>query len=218
MGRKSPEEAQETRRKLIESALDTMSENSFSSVTMVQIANKIGLSKGAIYWHFKGKDDLLISLIEHYCGKMREIVIPQGMQLDSLSDLRTYYSNKLIRLAQSESCKKMSLLIQREWEWPDQAKEKIVNILKEQLQEEESLLESLFVKLQSENIIREERTPRELAETFVAIFHGLFSMQMHGCCSVDMERSIQFLFNAFEKELRQEADLGRDGVEDNGII
>ena len=219
MVRKSPEEAQETRRKLLESALDIMSKNSFSSVTMAQIANNVGLSKGAIYWHFKGKDDLLICLIEHYCMQMREIVFSNGKRLDSLNSLREYYLNKLVRLAESDEYQKMSLLVQREWEWPEQAGERIISIVKALLKEEEELIADLFCELQERGVVRKElsMTPNEIAEIIVSTFHGLFSLQLHGCYAVDMEKSIHFLCDAFEKEVTQDSKE-RDGVVDNGMV
>ena len=67
--RKTKESALETRKKLLESALDEMSEKPFPDVSMNDIAARVGLSKGALYWHFKNKNDLLSNLVEDICDK-----------------------------------------------------------------------------------------------------------------------------------------------------
>ena len=48
MARRVRKDALETRKKLLEAALEIMNEKPFSNVSMTEIAGKVGLSKGAI--------------------------------------------------------------------------------------------------------------------------------------------------------------------------
>lgn len=56
MPRKTKEDSQLTRSRLLESALDVFSEKSFADVTLSEIAERVGMTKGALYWHFKKVD------------------------------------------------------------------------------------------------------------------------------------------------------------------
>lgn len=63
MARKTKEEAEATRNSLLDAAEKLFSEQGVASTTLLQVATEAGLSRGAIYWHFKGKDDLFQALM-----------------------------------------------------------------------------------------------------------------------------------------------------------
>lgn len=59
-------QARDARAAILEAAMDLMARQGFSRTTLDEIAAAAGVSKGAIYWHFKGKDDLLAAIIADY--------------------------------------------------------------------------------------------------------------------------------------------------------
>lgn len=63
MARRTKAEAQATRNALLDAAEKLFSEQGVASTTLLQVASEAGLSRGAIYWHFKGKDDLFQALM-----------------------------------------------------------------------------------------------------------------------------------------------------------
>ena len=60
------ERREETRRELIEAAARTFARRGFRGATLEEVAREAGYSTGAIYWHFKGKDDLFLAVFEAY--------------------------------------------------------------------------------------------------------------------------------------------------------
>ncbi len=61
--RRTKEEAALTRKQILEAALDVFTERGYTLATFDDIARRIRLTKGAIYWHFKSKIDLLKEII-----------------------------------------------------------------------------------------------------------------------------------------------------------
>jgi len=59
MARNTKEQAQETRNHIINAAIDLFSEVGVSKTSLADIAAAAGVTRGAIYWHFKNKTDLL---------------------------------------------------------------------------------------------------------------------------------------------------------------
>ncbi|MGE4445078.1 MAG: TetR family transcriptional regulator, partial [Synergistaceae bacterium] len=53
MPRKTKEDSIKTRDLLLEASLDVFSEKSFSDVTLSEIAERVGMTMGALYWQFK---------------------------------------------------------------------------------------------------------------------------------------------------------------------
>ncbi|HCR57481.1 MAG TPA: DNA-binding transcriptional repressor AcrR [Raoultella sp.] len=59
MARKTKQQALETRQHILDVALRLFSQQGVSSTSLAAIAKAAGVTRGAIYWHFKNKSDLL---------------------------------------------------------------------------------------------------------------------------------------------------------------
>ena len=57
---------EETRRELIAAAAAAFARRGFHGASLEEIARDAGYSTGAVYWHFKGKDDLFLAVFEAY--------------------------------------------------------------------------------------------------------------------------------------------------------
>jgi AcrR family transcriptional regulator len=68
----------DTRTQILEAAFKTFAENGYSGSTLDNVAAEAGLTKGAVYWHFKGKDDLCMALIEEHFRR-EAIRIPENV-------------------------------------------------------------------------------------------------------------------------------------------
>jgi TetR/AcrR family acrAB operon transcriptional repressor len=59
MARKTKEEALKTREAIIDAAVRVFAVQGISRTTLTDVARDAGVTRGAIYWHFKNKEDLL---------------------------------------------------------------------------------------------------------------------------------------------------------------
>ncbi|MDE1189334.1 MAG: multidrug efflux transporter transcriptional repressor AcrR [Pantoea sp.] len=59
MARKTKAQALETRNQILDAALAHFSEHGVAATSLTDIATAAGVTRGAIYWHFKNKADLL---------------------------------------------------------------------------------------------------------------------------------------------------------------
>jgi TetR/AcrR family transcriptional regulator, acrAB operon repressor len=64
MARKTKEDALTTRAQLLDAAQRLFCERGVSHTSLHEIAREAGLTRGAIYWHFENKEDLLAALWE----------------------------------------------------------------------------------------------------------------------------------------------------------
>jgi AcrR family transcriptional regulator len=68
------ERKQETRAELIAAAATVFAHRGFHGASLEQIAQEAGYSTGAVYWHFKGKDDLFLAVYEaQAAARVRDI-------------------------------------------------------------------------------------------------------------------------------------------------
>ncbi len=60
-----PSPAQETRERILQSAAAVFARKGFERSTLDAVAADAGMTKGAIYWHFKSKNELFFALLDH---------------------------------------------------------------------------------------------------------------------------------------------------------
>ncbi len=92
MARKTKEEAQLTRTKILNAAERLFYERGVARTTLLDIAKAAGLTRGAIYWHFDDKGALLRAIAERDC-------LPSEVMLDTLASQDV--DNPLLVLCQS---------------------------------------------------------------------------------------------------------------------
>ena len=64
MARKTKQQALETRQHILDVAIRLFSEQGVSATSLADIAQAAGVTRGAIYWHFKNKSDLFSEIWE----------------------------------------------------------------------------------------------------------------------------------------------------------
>ncbi|QMV42938.1 TetR/AcrR family transcriptional regulator [Cohnella cholangitidis] len=63
---------QDKKKQILEAAIHCFARKGFNATTIQEIVDELGMAKGSIYFYFKSKDDLLISVIEYYSQMLFE--------------------------------------------------------------------------------------------------------------------------------------------------
>ena len=81
MPRKTKEEAERTRERILASALSLFVKKGYERTTFTDIAARLKMTKGAVYWHFETKETLLVELVREMMEKFQhrlEESLPKG--------------------------------------------------------------------------------------------------------------------------------------------
>ena len=79
--RRTKEDSEKTREAILDAAVKIFSRKGVSATTLSGIAKKAGVTRGAIYWHFKNKIDIFDALHERMYKPISELLL-QGMEED----------------------------------------------------------------------------------------------------------------------------------------
>ena len=79
MPRKAQRDAEKTRARILASALALFAKKGYVHTTFTDIAARLKMTKGAVYWHFESKQALLMALIDEMLEKFRR-------QIDELQE------------------------------------------------------------------------------------------------------------------------------------
>ena len=63
--KRTPEQARQTRESLLRAALEVFDRRGVARASLAEIAAEAGVTRGALYWHFKSREDLFDALFQH---------------------------------------------------------------------------------------------------------------------------------------------------------
>jgi AcrR family transcriptional regulator len=70
----------DTRARIQRVALELFAERGYDGTSLREIAERLDVTKAALYYHFKSKEDIVSSLVEDYFGQMDELIAWAGTQ------------------------------------------------------------------------------------------------------------------------------------------
>jgi AcrR family transcriptional regulator len=65
----------DTRKQLQAVALELFGEHGYEATSLREIAERLGISKAAVYYHFRSKEKILASMIEEFIAALDELVL-----------------------------------------------------------------------------------------------------------------------------------------------
>ena len=102
MARKTKEEAQETRAAILDAAEILFQERGVSHTSLAEVATAAGVTRGAVYWHFKNKADLYDALIKRVFEPLEARLLEvqaneQGNPVEQLRRDTFYFLDQVVR-------------------------------------------------------------------------------------------------------------------------
>jgi TetR/AcrR family acrAB operon transcriptional repressor len=104
MARRTKEEAQETRTRILDAAERVFYDKGVANASLEEIASAAQVTRGAIYWHFKDKAELFDAMMQRVVLPVEEMLEGSGCRgnLDPLELLRRTTIDVLTRTARDE--------------------------------------------------------------------------------------------------------------------
>lgn len=102
MVRRTKEEALATRHKLLDAAEHLFQAQGVSRTSLQDIARRAGVTRGAVYWHFKDKADLFNAMMDRVILPLEQSFedrLGQEAETDPLVSIRSGVMEALIRIA-----------------------------------------------------------------------------------------------------------------------
>jgi len=82
MARKKRAEAVRTREHILDTAISLFHRKGLSATTLEEIAREAGVTRGAVYWHFMGKQDLLQAVLSRQALPL-EVPLPEKTDFET---------------------------------------------------------------------------------------------------------------------------------------
>ncbi len=120
MARKTKQEAEETREKILTAALNIIHKKGYARTTFVDIAREIGLTKGAVYWHFKSKPEMFLALGRQMEERIEEMLRNLLDNTRTLMELNRALREMTLLMSEDEALRKYYTIVYYRMEWTEE--------------------------------------------------------------------------------------------------
>lgn len=176
MARRTKEQAAETREKILAAALEVFSRRGYSLTTVNDIAKEIGLTKGAVYWHFKNKPDLLASMIKHHESNFCEDL--SEFQPDSVDEFRQFLLKHARMVADNPEVQKFKFFLYFQIEWSTEFMTKVHKKLNDLREDPKENFVRALIHLKNIGQMREDADVNKIVMKMFAQWMGTLDLAL----------------------------------------
>jgi len=178
MARRTKEDAARTRLKILKAAMELFSTKGYDRTTFEDVAIRIKLTKGAVYWHFSSKPELLRQVVIYIFDEAtgdRMIINSQPETFDGLrSGLKVWMSRVLTK---PQNRKNVKMLFALDWTRP--ALKDVVEQFKELDNSVMNVTAVALKKMQESGEIRADVDIHNFAYTIGLTWIGMLHCQLN---------------------------------------
>ena len=197
MPRKTKEEAEKTRARIMASALSLFVKKGYEHTTFTDIAARLKMTKGAVYWHFETKEDLLVALV-------REMIEKFQRQLGELPERDLTFMKvaeamiaRAGRIVEDPKGAAFFLLLQTQVKW---RADSMAETRAQLLADETNGPYHCFIKAIGNDIaagrVRVDVNPVALAAVSMAVWTGLVRSKIEKFLECDLEETLRKTYEA----------------------
>ncbi len=173
MARRTKEEAEETKKAICLAALDIFCEKGYSRTTFDEIAKRINLTKGAIYWHFRNKADILTEIIRKGFTISQSLLSVNLSQVNSIYDLKQHILSEVKLIQENKIYKKFLFFVIFQMEWSEAILNKVGSEIQDIIQSGEEIRKAALRKSQANGEISDSIDIEELSWILGSLHHGM---------------------------------------------
>ncbi len=173
--RRTKEDAEQTRKAILASAMDIFYEKGYSKTTFDEIAKRINLTKGAVYWYFRNKPDIVAALINDFAAQylvgIREFMEQHSpVSFENIIEM-LLFNNKKIR--EDALFYKFLFFVSCQMEWSDAIINKIQPAIEQTKKATRSLFLDVLSELQKNKKIRPDVDIDMICEIIMTMYGGM---------------------------------------------
>lgn len=203
MPRKTKEEAEKTRARIMASALSLFVKKGYEHTTFTDIAARLKMTKGAVYWHFETKEDLLIALVREMIEKFhRQLGDLPAQDLTFLQVAETIIA-RACRIVEDPKGAAFFLLLQTQVKW---RADSMAETRAQLLANDTNGPYHCFIRAVENDIaagrVRADVNPVALAAVSMAVWTGLVRSKIEKFLECDLEKTLRKTYEAMWNSIK----------------
>lgn len=201
--KRTKEEAAVTRATVLKAALSVFSKKGYAAATLDDVAATAKVTRGAIYWHFKGKADLYNTLVEEMSARGASVVQQAVAEGGTLIDIlrRVFISQCALIEDDKEARAVMELALFKTGLDPELQVGR-----KKQIDAANALIAGIADAMKmgvSQGVLRDDMDPSDMARAFIAFENGAIQQWLASPRSFSLKKSAESFAEILTKGLQK---------------
>lgn len=189
MARRTKEDAQETREAILDAAEDCLVESGVARTSLEAIATRAGVTRGAVYWHFKNKAEVVDAVVNRvslpfYHGLER---VSRADGTTPLRDLREMLRASFSDLANTPRVRCVIEVIELRSEVPAEG-DAICDLRKAGMRKTHARISAAFARAAALGQLRPDMDPESCARSLHFVIFGALRMYLLDPEHIDLKR------------------------------
>lgn len=198
MVRKTKEDAQKTRLDIIEAASHVFVEKGVANASLNEIAERAGVTRGAIYWHFENKKDLFHALHESLAQPFLDSLLRdlEKNHDDPLGQLKDLCIHLLIDLTENEHKQRVLKILFFKCDYSGEFEP----LLQEQCQNKEekfALFAQYFDRAQKKGQLRDDITSDVMVKSLMCYISGIANEWLRHAETLDLKQQATAMMDLY---------------------
>ena len=204
MPRKTKEEAEKTRSRILANALKLFVKKGYEHTTFNDIAAELKMTKGAVYWHFASKADLLEALLgeamRRFSSALRDRISEKELTYPAVAEMLVEFAGGIVSDKRRAD---FFMLMQTGLKWTDV---KLAEVAKKLIAERscgpyQAVIDAIEADIQAGRVDKKV-VSHEVASATMALWDGIIQRKIEGFFKSDMSNTLTKAFAALWKSIK----------------
>ena len=205
MARRSKLDAEKTRSRILASALALFVRKGYERTTFTDIATRLKMTKGAVYWHFESKEALLIELIRLAVERFKaqiDSALPSGeLSFPAVAAMMTANAETVVSDPKATA---FFRLMKCHIRWSDASMDSVRENLFATMRNSPQMIFSKAVEADlAAGRVRAGIDPTEVATISLAIWDGIVQRKIDGFLESNMKPVLEHAFGAIWADIKE---------------
>ena len=206
--RRTKQDAEQTRKAILASAMDIFYEKGYSKTTFDEIAKRINLTKGAVYWYFRIKPDIVAALINEFAVKYFTeinafINSRKTISFDNITDTQLFIFQMM---HENLTLHKFMFFITCQMEWSEAIINKVLPAIEETKKISRNLMFENLRKLRDNGVLKPDTDIVLTGEILMTISSGALEAYFGKRLTNDLETVIRNGFTMVYNNIKTEGN------------
>jgi len=203
MPRRTKEDAQKTRTRILASALSLFVKKGYEHTTFTDIAARLKMTKGAVYWHFESKEALLIALVNEmllkFQSQMGELKSEQDLSFPFVTETMIAQAERIVEDPKGAS---FFLLLHTQVRW---GADSMTEVREQLMSRDTNGPYHLLIRALENDIaagrVRSDVNPISIASVCVALWSGLVRSKIEKFLECDLATTLKNSYAAIWRNI-----------------
>ena len=205
MARRAQKDAEKTRTRILASALSLFAVKGYDHTTFNDIAARLKMTKGAVYWHFESKEVLLVALVDEMLAKFQrqisELLPKDELSFPAIADMMVRNAELIVEDPKGSA---FFMLMKTQVKWREASMARV---------REELFTNKRFGPFQAfmdavrndkrAGLVRESVAPEQVASMCIAVWDGLVQSRIDHFLTCDLGATLRNAYEAVWESIKK---------------